>query len=76
MRRSSSILIGLVAAAATFGSLTAFVGPRHFGYRGYNSYNDYRDHDGYRCDDSRYRDGQKDNNDLRNQKTKPADSTR
>ncbi len=33
MKRSTRFLIGLAAAAITYGSLTAFVGPRHFGGR-------------------------------------------
>ena len=73
MRRGSSFLIGLLAAAVTFGSLTAFIGPRHFGYRGYYSNYGYRD--GYGCDGPR--DGRLDRGDKDfNQKTKPADSAR
>ena len=43
MKRSSSLLIGIVAAAITFGSLYAFAGPQYFGRRGFYHY-------GYGCD--------------------------
>ncbi len=43
MKRRSSVIIGIVAAAVTFGSLFAIAGPRYFGRRGLYSY-------GYRCD--------------------------
>jgi len=50
MKRTSSMLIGLVAAAVTFASLMAFVGHDRFaryGYgSGYNQRGDWR----YRCD--------------------------
>jgi hypothetical protein len=43
MKRNSSLLIGIVAAAVTFGSLYAFAGPQYFATRAYHNY-------GYRCD--------------------------
>jgi len=43
MKRSSSLLIGIVAAAVTFGSLYAIAGPQNFGIHGFYNY-------GYRCD--------------------------
>ena len=50
MRRGSRFLIGLAAAALTYGSLMAFVGPRHFGHRGFYRYQAYRDHWSGHCD--------------------------
>jgi hypothetical protein len=38
MKRSSSLLIGIVAAAITFGSLYAIAGPRYFERRGFHNY--------------------------------------
>jgi len=35
MKRSSRFLIAFAAAAVTFASLSAFVGPRHWGRHGY-----------------------------------------
>ena len=43
MKRNSSLLIGIVAAAVTFGGLYAFAGPPYFARNGFHSY-------GYRCD--------------------------
>jgi hypothetical protein len=43
MRRRSNLLIGIVAAAVTFGTLFAIAGPRNFARQGYYNY-------GYRCD--------------------------
>ena len=61
MKRSSSLLIGLLAAAVTFGSLMAFVGPKNFGNRGY--YGDRR----YHCD---WQDNRNNKNTEENTKTK------
>jgi hypothetical protein len=51
MKRSSSILTGLLAAAVTFGCLVAFAGPPHFTQRGYyygrGNYDDHK----YGCDE-------------------------
>ncbi len=43
MKRSSNLIIGIAAAAVTFGSLFAIAGPPNFGRHGF--YNG-----GYRCD--------------------------
>ena len=50
MRRGSRFLIGLAAAALTYGSLVAFVGPRHFGHYGFYHYQAYRGNGPYHCD--------------------------
>ncbi len=42
MKRSSSLLIGVVAATITFGSLYAIAGPRYFGRRAFYNH-------GYGC---------------------------
>lgn len=42
MKRSLNLIIGIAAAAITFGSLFAIAGPRNFGGYGYNNW--------YRCD--------------------------
>lgn len=50
MRRSTKFLIGLAAAALTYGSLMAFVGPRHFGHHGFYRYHAYRGDRPAHCD--------------------------
>lgn len=50
MRRGSKFLIGLAAAALTYGSLMAFVGPQHFGHRGFYHYQSYRGDRPTHCD--------------------------
>lgn len=38
MKRRNRFLIGMAAAAITFGSLFAFVGPDHWAYRHHHAY--------------------------------------
>lgn len=55
MERRNRFLIGFAAAAITFGSLMAFVGPRHFNHHGHQ----YRS-DGHGCEMRRHGHGFRD----------------
>lgn len=44
MKRGSGFIIAFLAAAATFGSLMAFVGPQQSGWHHYGSRNGWRNH--------------------------------
>ncbi len=57
MRRGSSFLIALAAAAITFGSLWTFVGPRHFDSYGFRHH--------YHCSGKNY-DSTKEKNETGN----------
>jgi len=74
MRRSSSFLIGFAAAAITFGSLAAFVGPPHFANRGFYSYRGYGE-GRYHCDGDRNDNRDKSGDVQKDQKTTPSDSS-
>ncbi len=57
MKRSSRLIVGLAAAAITFGSLAAFMGTDHWNYdRGYYHHNRHHHWDG--CDHPHSWDGE------------------
>lgn len=51
MKKSSKFVIGFAAAALTFGSLFAFVGPKHFNHCDQRPC--YHHHDRGHCNDSK-----------------------
>jgi len=51
MKRSTRLFIGFVAAALTYGSLMAFVGPQHGGRHGFSRYHSHNGHGRYHCGD-------------------------
>ncbi len=69
MKKSSNLIIGIAAAAVTFGSLFAIAGSRNFGGYGYNNW--------YRCDryNREYRNNfRQDQNQAQPQPLKPDSS--